>query len=369
METVRGHSVFRNIFSGGLDFDTDPKLFKEGKYRDAYHVSLSGPSKFGSLKAMGGTDKIVELMPSPIVIDDINIMKSVRSRYWIVSDGIVEDCVTIFWSYQDGGTTRFVISVFRPSDSSVADVYTDIVGDDYMSLAIDAVVYRDGMVDNVYFTDGFSYPKRLKCILNGSLTDRNIDLFRRYPSRGLAVSDIIYTPKEEPIIGNLHRILLVRFPDVNQPFEQWKSGELLFDTTGGSSDISALNSFEMLADMAIYQQISNGIVGAEYYAEVTIRNRNGSVLHTISNTLVSEEFGLAPSKFYSLSLTNQKMTVNVGENPYNPTPFFCQVRVTKTSPALGTSRAQFSLRNIYGTGSDIDSYQLGPELNMTVQIF
>jgi hypothetical protein len=368
METARGHSIFRNIFSGGIDFDTDPKMFREGKYRDAYHVTLSGASKFTGLKAMGGTDKVSELIAGPIAIDDINIMRGVRSRYWIVADGVAEDCATIFWSYDNAGTTYFVISVFRPSNASVTDIYNEVVDSSYMSLALDAVVYRDGLVDNIYFTDGYTYPKRLKCILNGSITDRNLDLFRRYPSNGLVVSDVIYTPKEEPIVGTLHKMNLVREPDVVQPYELWQSGYLLFDTTGGSSDISALNSFEMAADLAIYQSIVNGTPGAEFYAEATIKDRTGATLYTISNTLVSSIFSTPPSGFYNASLVNQKMTVNLGENPYNPTPFFCQVRVTKTSSAVGTSRAQFSLRNIYPTGSDIDAYQLGTSLNMTVQI-
>ena len=307
-----------NKFPDGLDKDSDDKIRKNTTYKDAHNVQLTGDGKYGGLQNLRGTT-LIDTVLSTVTHATVNVMGAYKARTLVDSTSI-EDCIYVFYSKDVASVYTFLIDVFRVSDSTTYNIYSEVVTSSIMLSLIDAFVIGETGVDTLYFTVTGIDLGRVRCTLNTStpiIVKRQTELLKRYPSNPLLINDIIYNPKSESATSASHTIEWSELTSEDLSEQQIWTGKAILD-----NEIEAPDDF----DVVIYWSITWGVTNVDYV-----------------DTKVDLKFPLSGSsiagfpKFqsqigpYTGNLSeNGFETINITSAPYNTDPIFADIEVNKT---------------------------------------
>jgi hypothetical protein len=147
----------RNGFKGGMNKDADSSVMPPDFYLDAHNLTLTGDGKFFALENIKGTTELGVL--------DISffgeVMAVYENRYTIGTDTDVR-CLTVFTA-ESGG--NFQIWCYRLDTSDVKKLFAQSFDADFEAAnpEVDAVVYPEGGIDIIYFTDNYNELRKLRC--------------------------------------------------------------------------------------------------------------------------------------------------------------------------------------------------------------
>lgn len=151
---------FRNTFEGGFDTDTVTSLLKPNTYTDAQNLSLVTNGQFFSLTNMLGTTSIGNL---PGISGNVTIIGIYSNNYLLTSSGTTFKGLTIF-GYD---STNFKAWCFNTETNIFYQLFQEpksagVTNTDYI---IDAVGYAEAGYDNIYFTDNYNEPRKIRCVI------------------------------------------------------------------------------------------------------------------------------------------------------------------------------------------------------------
>lgn len=359
---ANSQKIFENRFNGGLVKDLDDKLKDPSTYTEGYHISIARGEKFGSIQNMRGTSLLANILTSH---DSYNLMGVQNVRAYIVSSG-VEDCVLFYTTAKDdvGPVYTFYIHLLRVSTSTVYKVYEETVTSSYMTASVDSLVSSEGGVDTVYFTSEVFEPRRIRCYFNTSSptkTSREIELWRRYPRHPLTISNIIYNPKGNSVVGSSHAIYIgngayIQNTSTNKEYD----ADFLLDVDTGFGE-----SFTFELYWSINQQVeADG--ATQVYTRIDVKNQAGASVSGFPKTNTLGASTSPPSTaFYSTSGTEY---LTSADGAYNSQPYSFIIDVEVLN---GTGnylvKGDVSIRNISRNNGD-DSYSVGSPTSRTEQL-
>jgi hypothetical protein len=348
--------AYINKFPEGLDKDSDDKIRKNTTYKDAHNVQLTGDGSFGSLENIKGTTFVSNIVSS-ISYDEINFLGAFNAKTFVYdsdfSGATIKDCIYLFYATEITGTYSFNISLLIPDTQIVYSVYSKEVDSGIMSSTIDAFSSGDAGVDTIYYTVEGMPIGRIRCIIDISdpnIIERQTELIKRYPSNSLIVSDVIYNPKDEAAVSDIHTISFSTVSEITlSSYKVW-NGDALFD-----NDTTATDDF----DVYVYYSLildggeSNTPSGHIYIYD----NVAGGISLTVAQTVT-------PGGTYS----NNGTRIISRSGAYNPDPIRAEVSID-TGSSTGTcfARAEVSITSILKTSGD-GSYLRGTPTSKSVQI-
>jgi hypothetical protein len=332
---------FVNKFPEGLDKDSDEKIRKNTTYKDAWHVQLTGDGKYGALQNLKGTTQITNIVSS-IIYTNINVMGAYSART-LVNTTSVEDCIYIFYGKNVASVYTFHIDIFRVSSGVLYSAFSSTETSDVLTALMDAFTIGEAGVDTLYYTVSDKPLGRIRCILNTAsptITERQTELLKRYPSNTLQVSNILYTPKSEAGAANDHKINLVTNTDTG---DDWTgTAELDNDTTGG-------DEFDVAFAWDLY--IDNQTTEAT--ARIEVEEWNGAAYVAVAG--FPQE--ITDNTVGGETTTGGTFTVNVDWNPYNSNPIIIRL-YTDALGASDIATASIEITNIYHVAGG-DTYSMG----------
>ena len=347
--------VHVNKFPDGLDKDSDDKIRKNTTYKDAHNVQLTGDGKYGGLQNLRGTT-LIDAVLSTVTHATVNVMGAYKART-LVDSSTIEDCIYIFYAKDVSSVYTFLVDVFRVSDSTTYNIYSEVVTSSIMLALIDAFVIGETGVDTLYFTVTGIDLGRIRCTLNTStptVVKRQTELLKRYPSNPLLINDIIYNPKSESATSASHIIEWSELTSGGSSEQDFWTGEALLD-----NEIEAPDDF----DVSIYWSISWGVIGVTYVdTKVDLKfPASGGSLPGFPK--FQSEIGP-----YTGNLSeNGFETINVTSAPYNTDPIFADIEVNLTGGSVGVVNAIVLINSITEVAGG-DSYFRGIDIQKEVII-
>jgi hypothetical protein len=336
--------TYINKFSEGLDKDSDDKIRKNTTYKDAYHVELSGDSKYGAIQNIKGSS-LVDTILSTVTYSNINVMGAFKARTYIVSDTDVEDCVYIFYIKNVSSVYTFVIDLFRPSNNTTYNIFSSVESSSMMSASVDAFVIGEGGVDTLYFTTNILPPGRIRCVLDSTplITERQQELFKRYPQHPLVISNIIYNPKSESAASDSH---IVNLETISNPAggDEWE-GKIVLDNDTQSGD-----QFRLFLDW----DLSIDTTDVDALARIEIQVWNGATYQALSGF---------PKQLYDDTQGGPQSdggseTIDITYNPYLANPVLIDLITDAGGVLDDIGVASVEITNIQELAGG-DNYSLG----------
>lgn len=158
--------TFTNSFNNGWNQDVDPRFQQNTTYRDPKNVSITADGDFFSCKNIAGNTEVQEVVTSLIDADDVNILGAFNCVGTYNSYGPTEKNPSIIYFiksvsdvYQDG----FIDGIY------LYDIKRDVLHELLVTTnveryplnfqidgTIDAVVFGENNVDNLYWDDNFN---------------------------------------------------------------------------------------------------------------------------------------------------------------------------------------------------------------------
>ena len=347
-----------NTFTKGMNLDVSPKLTKQDTYRKAVNAALRTNGNYFSLKNIQGSIAKGKILSSGNY-DKFALLGVIPAKYYIVSKASIVKCLTLFAATTEDAKNYFKIYVYRSDNESIFLLYSkEVNSDEYFDISVDAKTASDGGVDTIYFVNNIDQPGRIRCILDKQLTDRDIELQRRYPSKSMEVSDIIYTPSTPPLIYAQHRLYFGNEAYGTDGPTTWESysNDLLLDNdtqTGDSFAFSLKWSYDLDLETLVYDPAQPQ---CEASVIIEVRDINGTLVLNEHHTIIHSGIG-------NESLSDSGTINLTGSQIYNSSPVTTYMRIDliiqgNPDNIYGLSRADLYVSSITETSGG-DSYLIG----------
>lgn len=309
--------IHSNTFEKGLNFDVDSKRQPPGTYRKAVNIDILSDGENTVIRSRPGTSLVKQLIdgaPYPtsgFLYSYGNVLAIKHAKFYVTSASAIRDCVVVFLVKKNTGLTTqyFEIHVYDTIADTVTVLYSKEVGSDYLATKFDSFVFSEGGIDSIYFTDQISEPKKLRCVLpsSGQLTDREIDLLRRYPGGNISITDILYN--QYPSGGSGDRTFYYENQTTIDTLTQKKyNDDLLLNLEQTTGD-----QFKFDVDWSWSLTCQSGVAKAT--ALVTLLNQAGG-------TIFSEGRDYSAPLFpHNESGSGTELNVTCNSGAYNATPF------------------------------------------------
>lgn len=179
--------ITKNVFTGGLNTDTDKNSIQPNMYTEAHNVELAGDGVFAALKPLLGTTALETILNDATA----TVIGAFDNYYKIDSDTNIK-CVTVFTA----SSTLFKIWCYDLQNDDLYELYEKTIDGSYITAdrIIDAKAHGENGIDNLYFTDYLNEVRQLRCEINGYaaapfLSDSDLSLQRRGANGYFTIAD------------------------------------------------------------------------------------------------------------------------------------------------------------------------------------
>jgi hypothetical protein len=190
----------KNTFSSGLNTDVDPQALRPEFYTDAHNVTLIGDGSFFGIKDFAGTLPIGDVTGGIVTNLESNI-RAVYCKFKIGDVSNVNCLVNFITARQAGDLGAFYITCYDLDNDVLYYLYQETgLPTTYFNehRIVDARIFPENGLDFIYFSDGYSEMRQLRCeIPTGSidyfLSAYDLSLQRRGGNGTVQLSSITQT--------------------------------------------------------------------------------------------------------------------------------------------------------------------------------
>lgn len=219
--------ITKNTFTDGRNTDIDQQMLDPKSYVDAHNLTLVGDGKFLGIKDFAGTLPVGDVTGG--IVDNLESnVKSVYGKYRINDiDGV--NCVTNFiTARQAGDLGAFYITVYDLDNNILYYLHQETgLPVDYFDQhrIVDARVFPENGVDYIYFSDGYSEMRQLRCeIPTGAadyfLTAYDLSLQRRGAN---GTVDFVSVTATGTLLSGTYQYAYRMVDPVRKKFTKWSS--------------------------------------------------------------------------------------------------------------------------------------------------
>lgn len=150
--------LHKNTFTQGIDSDTTPENLSSSKYIDALGITVTSDSDYSAVR-LRNPDKLKVTLPNN------KLLKIINCRYRI-GDTLVKPSLLLFTLYSGDNVNFFIrLYIHNETNTTILASYpidtSNIPFGQTPKINVDAALFTENGVDNVYFTDGISEPKKI----------------------------------------------------------------------------------------------------------------------------------------------------------------------------------------------------------------
>lgn len=274
--------VFSSSFLRGLNSDLNRAITPAGNYIAANDLTLTGDSLFLSATNIGGTSKVGQLIAS--FTGSSTVLGVFANKYKI--DGVSGiECLTIFTAVPSG---NFTIYCFRLDTQAVLTLYSESFTSAFATSlpVMDAIVYPENNIDILYFTDGYSELRKLRCDISTpyTVTSSSLSLQRRGT---LADVSLYNVPESGTLLAGSYQFSVRYYNSTTGAYSKWTIPTTPILVTKGMNDYinSGTAGYNTVTKKQIDIQISSyaSIIADYTHYQVAVIESIGSVPATIAS--------------------------------------------------------------------------------------
>lgn len=156
-----------NTFEGGIDLDSDNKVIKNNKTREAYNTDIKKSGNIAAITDLKGESVVSVLEDSSVY--EVFVLASDSARLLVQPTKQSIDTIVFFYIRKSGNSHQFVVKILRENENgNCACIIEDITEDQFNFLkdsTVDFVKVGKFGYDVFYFVDNLRQPRKLECIL------------------------------------------------------------------------------------------------------------------------------------------------------------------------------------------------------------
>jgi hypothetical protein len=236
--------VTKNTVAKGLNADIDFAITPPENYVGAWNLCLTGDNKFYALTNIQGTEEVAEIISS----FSGRVMGVYAVKFKI---GDLEGIESLLIFVSENDTLK--ILAYDLENSDLYQLYEESFdGYDVAGTLIDAVIYPEQNITNVYFTDNFSEIKKLRCeiplpYVANFIAPEEISLQRRGTIATLSLNNIITGGS---LLCGSYQFCLRFYNEERKSYTKWTIPSSPYNITQTSSTVG-LGSYNAVSNKYI----------------------------------------------------------------------------------------------------------------------
>ncbi len=328
-----------NTFGKGLNVDIDNSFTGDGNYIAANDITLSGDSTFLAAENIKGTLKIGTLVNS--FTGESTVLGVFSNKYRI--DGVSGiDCLTVITAVPSG---NYTIYCYRLDTNAVITLYTEpfTTGFSDSNPVVDAVVYPENNIDILYFTDGYTELRKLRCDISTpyTLTADQISLLKRGTLATVTPSAV--TTGAGSLVSGSYQFSIRYYNSTTKSYSKWTiptypvsitKDDAGSDTNFGSGGYNAISTKSITCSVVS----SASYISSFTHYQVAVIENIGTSTQTVAN--------LQPLTTLSSASFNFDYTQNVKIGEVAMSDIVVDLAPVKTSKTIAIKNNRLFLGNI-----------------------